>query len=67
MGNKGIVGSIGSKGGTVVSALTSHQCGPGSNPGGDAICLSSLLLVLAFASRGFSLGSLFYSFLLITF
>ena len=49
MGNKGIVGSLGSKGGTVVSALTSHQCGPGSNPGGDAICLSSLLLVLAFA------------------
>ena len=35
-------------------ALASHQCGPGSNPGVDAICGLSLLLVLSFAPRGFS-------------
>ena len=29
---------LGSKGGAVVRALASHQCGPGSNPGVDAIC-----------------------------
>ena len=28
----------GSNGGAVVRALASHQCGPGSNPGVDAIC-----------------------------
>ena len=38
----------GSKGGAVVRALASHQCGPGSNPGVDAICGLSLLLVLSF-------------------
>ena len=38
-------------------ALASHQCGPGSNPGADAICGLSLLLVLCFAPRGFSLGT----------
>ena len=38
----------------VVRALASHQCGPGSNPGVDAICGLSLLLVLSFAPRGFS-------------
>ena len=38
-------------------ALTFHQCGPGSNPGADAICGLSLLLVLSFAARGFSPGT----------
>ena len=42
------------KGGTVVRALVSHQCGPGSNPGVDATCALSLLLVLSLAPRGFS-------------
>ena len=41
----------------MVRALASHQCGPGSNPGVDAICELSLLLVLSFATRGFSPGS----------
>ena len=35
----------------------SARCGPGSNPGGDAICGLSLLLVLSFAPRGFSPGT----------
>ena len=35
-------------------ALASHQCGPGSNPGVNAICGLSLLVVLSFALRGFS-------------
>ena len=48
---------LGSKGGTVVRALTCHQCGPGSNPGVDAICGLSLLLVLSLAPRGFSPGT----------
>ena len=48
---------VGSKGGVVVRALASHQCGPGSNPGVDAICGLSLLLVLSFAPRGFSPGT----------
>lgn len=30
--------SRGRKGGAVVRALASHQCGPGSNPGVEAIC-----------------------------
>ena len=38
-------------------ALASHQCGPGSNPGVDAICGLSLLLVLSLALRGFSPGT----------
>ena len=38
-------------------ALASHQCGPGSNPGVDAICELILLLVLSLAPRGFSLGT----------
>ena len=46
-----------SKGGAVVRTLASHQCGPGSNPGLNAICGLSLLLVLSFAPRGFSPGS----------
>ena len=41
----------------MVRGLASHQCGPGSNPGVDAICGLSLLLVLSFAPRGFSPGT----------
>ena len=38
--------SVGGKGGAVVRALASQQCGPGSNPGVDAICgLSSWFVV----------------------
>ena len=44
----------GSKGGAVVRALTSHNFGPGSNPGVEAIFGLSLLLVLSFAPRGLS-------------
>ena len=43
--------------GVVVRALASHQCGPSSNPGVNAICGLSLLLVLSFALRGFSPGT----------
>ena len=39
--------SLLSKGGSVVRALTFHPCGPGSNPGVDAICGLSLLLILS--------------------
>ena len=41
--------------GAVVRALASHQFGPGSNPGLDAIhvCGLSLLLVLVLTPRGF--------------
>ena len=38
-------------------ALASHQCGPGSNPGVDAIGGLSLLLVLSLALRDFSPGT----------
>ena len=41
----------------MVRALASHQSGPGSNPGVDAICGLSLLLVLSLAPRGFSPGT----------
>ena len=51
----------GARDGTVVRALAPHQCGPGSNPGVDAICVLSLLLVLSFALRGFSPGTLVFS------
>ena len=44
----------GSKGGAMVRALASHQCGRGSNPGVGAICGLSLLLVLSLAPRFFS-------------
>ena len=44
----------GTRAGAVVRTLASHQCGPGSNPGIDAICGLSLLLVLSFAPTGFS-------------
>ena len=46
-----------SKGGAEVRALASHQCGPGSGPGVDAICGLSLLLVVSLAPRGFSPGT----------
>ena len=54
---KGLTKGSQGKGGTVVRALASHQCGPGSNPGFDAICGLSLLFVLSLAARGFSLGT----------
>ena len=41
----------------MVRGLASRQCGPGSNPGVDAMCGLSLLLVLTLAPRGFSLGT----------
>ena len=44
----------------MVRALASHQCGPGSSPGVDAACGLSLLLVLSFAPRGFSPGTLVF-------
>ena len=46
--------------GEVVRALASQQRGPGSNPGVDAICGLSLLLVLFSAPRGFSPGTLVF-------
>ena len=52
----------GSKGGTVVRALASHQCGPGSNPGVNTICGLSLLLVLFLAPRGFPQGRTVFPF-----
>ena len=48
---------VGSKGDAVVRALASHQCGPGSTRGIDAICGLSLILVLSLAPRGFSPGT----------
>ena len=50
----------GARDGAVVRALTSHQCGRGSNPSIDAICGLSFLLVLLFAKRGFCLGTLVF-------
>ena len=47
-------------GAAVARALASNQCGPGSNPGVDTICGLSLLLVLSFAPRGFSPGTLVF-------
>jgi len=47
----------GSKGGAVMRALTSHQCGPGLNPGVYGIYGLSLLLGLSFAPSGFSPGT----------
>ena len=44
----------------MVRALASHHCCPGSNPGVDAICGLSLLLVLSLALRGFSPGTPFF-------
>ena len=48
---------LGIKGGAVVRALASHQCDLSSNPGLEAICWLSLLLVIFLALRGFSLGT----------
>ena len=47
----------GSRDGAVVKTHTSHQCGPGSNPGLGVICGLSLLLVLVFFPRVFSSGT----------
>ena len=44
----------GARDGAVVRVLASHQFSVGSNPGVDAICGLSLLLVLSFALRCFS-------------
>ena len=57
MVNTVVGGGGGCKGGTVVRALASHQCGPDSNPGVDAIGGLSLLLVLSFTSRRISPGT----------
>ena len=43
---------LGSRGGAVVRALASHQCGLGSIPGPGVICRLSLLLVLSFMCIG---------------
>ena len=48
---------MGNKGGAVLRALTSLKCGSGSNPGVDAICGLSLLLVLSLVPRGVSPGT----------
>ena len=54
--------SKGARDGAVVRALASHQCGPGSNTGVDAIYGLSLLLVLSFAPRAFSPGTQVFPF-----
>ena len=41
----------------VLASYRLPECGPGPNPGVDAICGLSLLLVLYFAPRGFSPGT----------
>ena len=43
-----------SKGGAVMRALASHQCGPGSNPGVDAICVEFIVGSLPWSKRFFS-------------
>ena len=48
---------VGSRDGTVVRALASDQCGPGSIPRPDIICRLSLLLDFSSLLRGFSPGS----------
>ena len=58
MGEQGKFYFWGARDGTVVRVLASHQSGPGSNPGIDAINYVGLLLVLSFAPRGFSPGTL---------
>ena len=50
------LGRVRCSGGT----LASHWCDPGSNPGVDATCGLSLLLVLSFAPRGFSPGTVIF-------
>ena len=44
--------NMASKGGAVVRALASHQCGLGSIPGPSVICGLSLLLVLSLMCTG---------------
>jgi len=52
---------LGSRGGAVVRALTSHQCELGSTPGlAVIICGLSLLLVITLALRGFSPDTLVF-------
>ena len=54
MGEQGKFYFRGARDGTVVRVLASHQCGPGSNPGVDAICgfvVGSLLCSERFFSR----------------
>ena len=46
--------------GSVVRALASHQCGPGSIPGLGVIRGLGLLLVLVLAPRGFSPGTIIF-------
>ena len=48
-----LIKNVGSRGGAVVRALASHQCGTGSIPGPGVICGLSLLLVLSLAPRVF--------------
>ena len=48
---------LGTKGGTVVREVASHQCSPRSRPVVDAICGLSLFLVLSFAPWGFIPGT----------
>ena len=50
----------GARDGAVVRVFLSHQYGPGSNLGVNAVCGLSLLLVLSLAPRGFSLGTLVF-------
>ena len=50
----------GSRDGTVVRALLSHQCVQGLISGPSVICGSSLLLILYCAPGGFSLGTLVF-------
>ena len=50
-GGRGLGQKGGSKGGAVERALASHHCGQSSNPGVDAICGLSLLLVFSFLLR----------------
>ena len=50
----------GARDGAEVRELASHQRGPGSNPVVEAICGLRLLLVLSFAPRGFSPGTLVF-------
>ena len=57
MVNTVVGGGGGGKGGTVVRAHATHQCGPDSNPGVAAIGGLSLLLVLSFTSRRISPGT----------
>ena len=44
---------IGSRGGAVLRALASHQCGPGLIPGPGVICRFSLLMVLSLPQEVF--------------